>query len=233
MAGQLTKYAAYLRLSESSSFDICQKTILEQPQISAQLKELTEIIPRRDGKPLLSTDPYYYLQVSETKEAKDVLTQYYSIPGGSRKKVPIEAYCLAAGVSPLRILEIILQTAVRLEKQLHAAKSAIKAAQAQPELIDKHIFFGGKQEGFKDREFIAKVNGILPTGGPKVAVNVTQNATATAVVSAAPPPEQTIRRMVDRFNEKRTINTVAAPPQEDGAGLTTVPYDEEETGENE
>jgi hypothetical protein len=114
-------------------------------------------------------------------------------------------------VSSLKALEIIFGTAARLAQQ-HTTVATVMAHEAQPSLVRKSISEALKVDGFKDREMLAKVTGLIPSPkGPQVRVNVTQNSSATAVAaSAAPPPEQTIRRMVDRFNENRAVTVLPA-----------------------
>jgi hypothetical protein len=153
----------------------------------------------------------HYLHAAESKDASAVLDAYYSIPKTFASLLPIEAFCLAASVSPLRILETITGTIVRLGAQA----STIIAAVNHPRVVEKSVEMALTDEGIEDRTLLAKAVGFLPTPkGSHVIVNANAHAEATAQSAsvAAPAPENTIRRLVDRLNEARGILPTGAQP---------------------
>jgi hypothetical protein len=68
-------------------------------------------------------------------------------------------------------------------------------------------------EGIADRKMLFQHSGFLPTPkGSQTTVAITQNVQASAVPQfvAAPRPEETIRRLSDRFNEARGLPSIPA-----------------------
>lgn len=146
----------------------------------------------------------WYLETSDHPEAKKVLSVYYSSFKIHRQAAPIEAFCIAARVSPLRILEVITATCVRLGVQA----ATIIAAVNHPRVVQKTVDMALTDEGTEDRATLHKATGFLPTPkGSHTNIVLTQNAQANASsqASAAPPPEATIRRMVNRFNDAKAL----------------------------
>jgi hypothetical protein len=171
--------------------------------------------------------PYYYLHATSEPDAVKVLAAYYSIPAYLRRPLPVEAFCLAAGVPTNRVLEIVVATATRLGAQA----SDLIAAVAHPRVVEKTIEMALTDDGHRDRETLHKHAAFLPRpAGQSVRVNVTQNtqATAQATVVAAPPPEQTIRRLVDRFNDARALPAAEPAALPESTGQTPFPEDTRE-----
>lgn len=217
--------AAYERLGVS------QSDVERGIQITPQLKAIASVI-RRAGQPPVTRrivsgnatadivedtkhiPPYgpgsdvhrswpWYLQTSSDPDARKVLDAYHSIIKSFRVSLPIEAFCFAASVSPLRILEIITATCVRLGAQA----SSIVAAVNHPRVVEKTVEMALTDGGHEDRADLHKAVGFLPTAkGSQTVIQVTQNAQTSATAQAAsvpaPPAEQTIRRLVNRFNER-------------------------------
>jgi hypothetical protein len=83
-----------------------------------------------------------------------------------------------------------------------------------PRVVEKSVEMALTDEGIEDRTLLAKATGFLPTPkGSRTTVNVAANANAQSaanpqVLVAAPPPENTIRRLVDRLNEARGLPPV-------------------------
>lgn len=150
----------------------------------------------------------HYLGSDDHPDAKKVLLAYHSVPHYCRTLLPIEAYCVAAKVSPLSILGILVGSIVRMG----AAARTVIAMVNQPRVVQKSVEMALTDDGIADRELLAKATGFLPTPkGSQTIVNVAANASAEAspsqAVVLAPPPEQTIRRLVDRFNDARGITS--------------------------
>lgn len=160
--------------------------------------------PYGPGADILRAWPLY-LQSSDSPEAFAVLECYHSLPKVFRQTLPIEAFCIAANISPMRILEAITAACVRLGAQA----STLIAAVNHPRVVEKTVEMALTDDGIEDRATLHKATGFLPT--PKgshtnitIAANAQANSTAQAASVPAPPPEATIRRMVNRFNDARS-----------------------------
>lgn len=202
---------------------IIQRTITHPANSAERIaasERITESIPAPygPGGDIVKSWPTY-LEASEDPSAQKVMRVYrgyLAILRADHAMTPIEAFCVAANVSPLRILEILVGTLVRMGAQA----STIIAAVNQPRMVQKMVEVGLTDEGFSDRALLARATGFLPTpAGPRTTVNVNQNASATANAQAAtviaPPPEQTIRRLSDRFHAILSANAPAALSEAD------------------
>jgi len=152
-----------------------------------------------------------YLAASDLPDARKVRDAYYAIPRYQRTRLPIEAFCVAAGVSTLTILEILTAVIVRQGTQA----SQIIAAVNHPRVVEKTVEMALTDEGIEDRKVLHTHTGFLPrSSGAKTSIVVTQNASANAQAAsvAAPPPEQTIRRLADRFNLSRALPEQVTEP---------------------
>lgn len=191
---------------------ITESQVAAQPQITPELRRIARTL--QSTSPNAPRDPYYYLRSSDSLDAQKILAiinDKQNTLRGQRHIIPIEAICLVAKVSPLRVLEIVTATAVRLG----ATASNIIAAVAQSRVVEKTIEMALTDEGIEDRTMMHKATGFLPSPkGSSTIVNVAANASAQSHAQsasiAAPPPERTIKRMVDRFNDNPTLK-VSAP----------------------
>jgi len=174
-----------------------------QPRITEQLSTLKQLLIKHAPEDAAFQGPYYYLHCSDAPEARAILDKYYSVPKTIRKLLPIEAFCTAAGVSTLKALEVIYGTAARIAQQGTVVAQALASAKS-PDVVEMSMGFANDPMGFKDREMLAKISGLIQQPkGTNIKITQNANASATAVAaSAAPPPEQTIRRMVDRWNDR-------------------------------
>lgn len=185
--------------------------VKRQPQISAQLGLIYRAL-RSKNMPL---DPVYYLRASDTPEAHQIIDAYYSLATPLRKLLPLEAFCLKAGVPTMRAMELITITAMRFGLQ----SSAIIAHLAHPEVVQATIddAVGDNPDlRAQAQTLLHKATGFLPQPrGNKTNIVVTQNAQTSATAQTAnvlaPPPEATIRRLVDRFNDGHTLPAPSAP----------------------
>jgi hypothetical protein len=185
--------------------------ILAVPQITPQLRMIARTIrgssdsrvPYGPGTDLLKSWPNY-LEATTDVECQRVRQVYYGLPRVHRSGLPIEAFCVAASVSPLHVLEALTATVMRLGVQA----SSIIASVNHPRVVQKTIDVALTDDGHKDREMLHKHANFLPTpAGARTSIVVTQTAQATAAAQtvAAPPPEATIRRLADRFNLARAL----------------------------
>jgi hypothetical protein len=105
--------------------------------------------------------PLDYLLSSEDPEARKVASVYLSVPESYRRLLPAEAYCHAAGVSPYRVLELIVGTAVRLG----ALASTILAAVMRPRVVEKIIERALQDGGTRERMMLHRAAGFIPHCG--------------------------------------------------------------------
>lgn len=189
------------------------RTLLhELTPISSQLRMLGSKLKKRN----LPSSPYYYLKCTEAPEARRVVELYYGVAKRSRDLIPIEAYCLAASVHPLTLLNIIVTACSRVSAQT----SQMLAAITHPQVVEKTIERALTDDGYDDRVILHKATGFLPTPkAPQTNIKISQSAQAHAnaqaaapVIVAAPPPEATVRRLVDRFHEVRGLPPATAEP---------------------
>ena len=101
--------------------------------------------------------PLDYLLSSEDPEARKLANVYLSVPESYRKLLPAEAFCLAAGVSPYRALEIITGTAVRMG----AMASTVVASVMQPRVVQKTIERALQDDGSRERGMLFKATGLI------------------------------------------------------------------------
>lgn len=130
-------------------------------------------------------------------EAWDALT-----PSGQHSD-GADAVSEQVGLAPLELLKTVADVACRYA--MYAAQ--ITAAVALPSVVGRSIEAALTDEGFTDRKMLFQHSGLLSTpGGSQTTIAITQNAEAkaNAEAAAAPRPEETIRRLCDRFNEARS-----------------------------
>jgi len=176
------------------------------PQIRQQMAELRRADRTASDGRRTPSEPIYYVNCSDDPEARRFREAWYTLPKSHRKIVPLEAYCVAAGISPIRLLSIIAASIVRL----NASASAVLAASAHPRVVRKTIEMAMTDYGEADRATLHKAVGFLPTPkGTQISINATANAQAQAAAAAAaipaPPPEATIRRLAERLNAARGL----------------------------
>jgi hypothetical protein len=120
-----------------------------------------------------------------------------------------DAICERAELDSLELLGVVAEAAFRCA--MYTAQ--IKAALALPSIVERSVDVALTDDGVADRRMLLLHCGFLPTPkGSQVAIAITQNTqthpTERAVVVSAPRPEDTIRTLVDRFNEARGLPPV-------------------------
>lgn len=180
----------------------------------AMLATVASITPYIKDKFHLSTQVAIdYLRLSANPEARKVLAMVdcRELRAADRKALTLEAYCLAAGVPPMNIIEILGGVLIRLGAQ----ESSVIAAVHHPAVVARTVeqALGGDT---KSQSLLYKASGFLPT--PKGSTTTIQiggqqpAAAAPAASVVAPPPEQTIRKLTDRFNESRQQAALPSAP---------------------
>jgi hypothetical protein len=138
------------------------------PLFRFQLRDLARCISRERHKgqgtqPVSPVGPFSYLQHSSDPDACKVLAAYESVPASYRRLLPPEAFCLAAGVPPSRVLEIVAAIVVKEGGRL----TAVRAAVQQARVLDKTFERALQDDGWRERLMIHKATGFLPTWGWK------------------------------------------------------------------
>ena len=103
----------------------------------------------------------------------------------------------------------LLRTVAEVTYRIAIYKAQIIAALALPSVVERSIETALTDDGIADRKMLFQHSGFLPTPkGSQTTIAITQNAQANATsrsVVAVPPPEQTIRRLTERFNAIRGL----------------------------
>jgi hypothetical protein len=148
------------------------------------------------------------LRASDLPEARKFISKYDNVllPAYVRKTLPIEAFAIAAGISPTRLWGVIAE-AFRLQK---AQLGAVKAAARHERIVEVSSDVALLPEGVDDRMAHLKHMGFTPS--PKGStINIGVSATANSAASsradaiALPAPEDTIRRMVEARQRQAAI----------------------------
>jgi hypothetical protein len=147
----------------------------------------------------------------------------------------VDAVCDRLGLAPLQLLRVAAEAGCRFSVYLAQTRAAL----AYPAVMEKTVECALTDKGYADRVVLHKMMGFLPTPrGSQTAINVAvASVAASAVEQRGPiePPEQTIRRLQQRFKE-RFLDTRGLPPSR----LTAIPEtersargpDEDEGGEH-
>jgi len=103
----------------------------------------------------------------------------------------------------------LLRTVAEVTYRIAIYKAQIVAALALPSVVERSIETALTDDGIADRKMLFQHSGFVPTPkGSETNIAITQNAQANATsrsVVAAPSPENTIRRLTERFNEIRGL----------------------------
>jgi hypothetical protein len=128
------------------------------PFFRAILKRIARLLnhPRikreAQGRPIR---PFDCLQGSADTDACKVSRMYRSVPESYRRLLPPEAFCIAAGVSPSCVLELIAGGAARQTGQA----SAIIAALWHPQVVAKTIERALQNDGTQERAMLLRACG--------------------------------------------------------------------------
>jgi hypothetical protein len=106
------------------------------------------------------TRAFDLLQGSDDPDARKVSDAYLSVRASYRRLLAPEAFCLAAGVPPNRVLEIVTVIAVRRTGQT----STIVGALALPRVVEKTVKRALQDDGTRERAMLLKAMGFLPPG---------------------------------------------------------------------
>jgi hypothetical protein len=138
------------------------------PFFRFQLRDLARCVSRerhkgKGAQPGPPIGPFSYLEYSSDPDAHKVLAAYNSVPRSYRRLLPPESFCVAAGVPPARVLEIVAAAVVKEGARI----TAVRAAVQQARVLDKTFEEALKDGGWRDRLVIHKATGAVPTWGWK------------------------------------------------------------------
>jgi len=153
----------YKRQLAYAHLGINAKDVKCMPFLHADLRRIARVIrgvTHNDPSSLL-VRPLDCLEFSDDPDARKVLSVYRSVPTSYRKLLPIEAYCLAAKVSPGQVLEFLTVIAVREG----ARASAILASILHPSVVKKTVERALQEDGAKERMMLHKAVGFLAVRG--------------------------------------------------------------------
>lgn len=178
--------------------NLCYKTIGVDPNDVANFPRLTPYIRTLGGK----SKALECLRASSNISARRFLALYDDIilPSIVRRILPLEAFCVAAKITSEQFLFAISQSA----RELKQFEGSMEAAEQHPAIVA--VSSKMALEGDLDHVTLnMKHMGFLPLPkGSQVSVNVNASANAQAQSQSAtvlaPSPENTIRRLVNRFN---------------------------------
>jgi hypothetical protein len=99
--------------------------------------------------------PFDCLQASDHPDASKVSRVYRSVPESYRRLLPPEAFCIAADVDPIRVLELIAGGAARQTGQA----SAVIAALWHPQVVAKTVERALQNDGTPERAMLHRACG--------------------------------------------------------------------------
>lgn len=210
--GNRTKFARALRILGTDA-----DALSRLPRITPYIQSVLKL--RRE-------DVVGYLAMSSDPDAVAWMAQHErsDLSNSMRIILPYEAYCIAAGISTHRLLEC-LSVQIIAAGAMH---SAVTAARHHPEVVEATIGYALTEDGIQDRITLHRATGFLPSPkGSQTTIQIQQNAAATAQAASAtfaepPRPEQTIKRLVDRFNADKG-ESAPMPELVEASAQETVP----------
>jgi hypothetical protein len=151
--------SAYKRSLAYERLGINPRDVERMPFLRTELRRIARHLrsAQKDCPDSAGTRPLDYLRSSDDPEARKVLCAYLAVPESYRKLLPVEAFCLAAGVSPWRVLESIVVVAVRQGAQ----GSAILASIVHTRIVEKTIERALQDDGFRERALLHKAVGFI------------------------------------------------------------------------
>lgn len=191
-----------LREGNRTKFDRALRILGTDREALSRLPRITPYI--QSVLKLRREDVVGYLAMSSDPDAVAWMSQHEraDLSNSMRIILPYEAYCIAAGISTHRMLEC-LSVQIIAAGAMH---SAVTAARHHPEVVEATIGYALTEDGIQDRITLHRATGFLPSPkGSQTTIQIQQSANATANQAQAqfaepPRPEQTIKRLVDRFN---------------------------------
>jgi hypothetical protein len=217
------------RQLESLSTALMREVKVPREILDAHGKRITvldTILPFGIGPDLRLSWPHL-LKLSDLPDARAISQLYERLEPAQARSLPVEAFCIAAGLSPMRVIEILTGILVRQG----ATASTILAAVWHPRVVEKTVQMALQDDGVSDRATLHKATGFTPSPkGSQTIINVQNSANAAnipAVFVPAPSPESTVRLLADTFNEARGLPALVTQPTIDIA-VDDAPDNEDE-----
>ncbi len=200
----------------SDAYTLLQVTpeqVEDIPKISHLLRGLG------DGKSITHR-VFEYLSGSEDEDARRLVRSRRLLTTEQAEAVPIEAFCVAAGITSRRLFGLIAQEVVEQE----ALATALLTRAAHPKVVQATIDSALTMFGDKDRKMLHQEAGFIPVPKNQITINK-NNVTNVANVAMLPPIEDVAKKISSRFISE------AEPVREIEAAFE--PVDEEEENEAE
>lgn len=153
-----------------------------------------------------------FLRGSQDSDARRWLAVYDDIPEHQRKRLPFEAFCLAASLSTKRVLEVI--TGACFEQSSSA--SSLLAAASHPDVVKATIVSAMFHDGSADRKMLHLHSGFVPVPKNQTTIisgrvsqtniqNNNSNNSNSLTISAneVPAIEDRMAKITNRFNTER------------------------------
>ena len=158
------------------------------PDQVGAVRPLSLLVRKLEGK---RAEAIGLLRSSEDPAARAFLQVYDDAPTASRNQLPLEAFCIAAGIPNRRLWEVIAGEKFERDAMVCAAIVGTNL----PEIMQKTVEFAKEPTRWRDRMALLSATGFLPTPSRGSQTMV------TAAESNEWPPLRP-RSDPDRFNER-------------------------------
>lgn len=152
-----------------------------------------------------------YLRGAEDSEARRWLAKYDELSKREAAILPFEAFCLAAGLSPKKMFQVLCGAVF---EQSANAGQLIRAA-AHPAVVEQVIKTAKTALGTAEKKMLLQASGMLPVGSKTVVfgpqTNIAGDQNNQTNVAVLPPVEDRIRRVQSRFGAVHVL-----PPAPEG-----------------
>jgi hypothetical protein len=209
------------RLSRAyHTLGIKSEDVTNTPQITHILKQL----PGKRGHDGINA-AIEFLRGADDEVARKFISLWDDMPDSTRKLVPFEAFCLAAGTTTKRMLELVAGAC--LEQSDLAARLLVNAA--HPRVVAATVRAAVQKDGHQDRKMIHLNKGFLPVSKNQTTIlsgnarqtNLQLNDNSqnmTYAVTEISNIERRQERIADRFNERlgmgKSAPVLEPPPHE-------------------
>lgn len=189
--------------------DVSPETLKRQPSLSKQLAGVRDLLKKSDKTAGLPVNPLACLTLSQEQDAHDLLRLASDYHLDSRRIADMDVLCAKTGIPTSRVTEMITKVCVRAGMKASALVASLRHA----EVVQKTVEYAMEKDGVQDRMMLHRATGFLPTPkGSKTVINVSTGmpfeADGDRKKVRVAPPEDTIRKLVGRFQKE----SAALPP---------------------
>lgn len=175
----------------------------EQVHVIPKITQILESIPKSGD--LKGVDlALHYLRASDEQDARKWLNVYDELPKSARELLPLEAFCIASGVTPRRLLEVITGACM----EYSSAVSQLIARTAHPDVVKATVHFAMDAQGVRDRQMLHQAHGFVPVPKNNVThvhgnqtVNSGDGAGSVTLNTLSVESDKKMLKINDRFNE--------------------------------